>query len=243
MHRDTYLAHLARDGGRMATLAAGDLDVPVPTCPGWKLVDLIKHTGFVQRWQTAAVRDDVGTFPDESTWRHGPATAQSWAEWFQAGVDDAIAAMSAVEGDERRWTWCEPDQTAQWYFRRITQETLVHRLDAELAAGGVTDVDPVLAVDGIEEMCQVFLPAATGQPIGGSGESLHLHATDTDGEWTITMHADRVDVARGHAQGDAAIRGAARDLLLQVWGRDPIGDVEVFGDVDVVSRFRAAATI
>lgn len=57
------------------------------------------------------------------------------------------------------------------------------------------------------------------------------------------MHADRVDVARGHAKGDAAVRGLARDLLLQVWGRDPIGDVEIFGDEAVVRAFRAAAKI
>ena len=39
MQRDDYLAHLTRDGTRMADLARGNLDAPVPTCPEWSLRD------------------------------------------------------------------------------------------------------------------------------------------------------------------------------------------------------------
>lgn len=243
MHRDQYLEHLARDGRRMADLARGDLGVAVPTCPEWTLRDLLEHTGQVHRWLTEASRGNPARPTRASI--QVPADAQSIADWFRAGIDDAVAVLSKLEPHEPRWTWAKPDggDTAQWYFRRIAQETLVHRLDAELAIGDVTAVDPTFAADGMEEMCDVFLPAATGQAIGGSGESLHLHATDVDGEWTLTLQADRVDVARGHAKGDAAIRGAMRDLLLQVWGRDPIGEVETFGDDAIVATFRAAAKI
>ncbi|HEX4906461.1 MAG TPA: maleylpyruvate isomerase family mycothiol-dependent enzyme [Acidimicrobiales bacterium] len=245
MHRDRYLEQLARDGRRMADLARGDLDAPVPTCPSWTLRDLIEHTGYVHRWQTEACRVDHGDFPDPALHRIAPTDGQSWADWFQAGVDRAVAVMSQVAPDEPRWTWSAPGggETAQWYFRRITLETLVHRIDAELATDDVTDVDPELTADGIAEMCEVFIPAAAGQPIGGSGQTLHLHATDADAEWLLTLHADRVDVARGHAKGDAAVRGTARDLLLLVWGREPLGPVEVFGDESVVATFRAAAKI
>lgn len=244
MDRDAFLTHLALDGARMATLARGDLEAPVPTCPDWTLANLVEHTGFVHRWQTEAARVDRGEFPDGALWRHGPAGGQTLAEWFQAGVDAAVATMSAIDPGEPRWTWAAPGQTAQWYFRRIAQETLVHRIDAELAAGvDVGAVDPAFAVDGVDEVCDVFMPAATGQAIGGNGETLHLHATDAEGEWLFTMHADRVDVARGHAKGDAAVRATARDLLLLVWGREPLGDIELFGDEDVVSRFRTAAKI
>jgi len=244
VHRDTYLAHLERDGRRIAEIARRAPTAAVPTCPGWTVADLVEHTGKVHRWQTEAARHNAGTFPDPAVHEVGPAPGQDLADWFQAGVDAAVATMSQVDPDAPRWTWASAEgDTAQWYFRRISQETLVHRIDAELAVGEVTDVDADFAVDGVDEMCDVFIPAATGQPIGGNGESLHLHATDADGEWTLTMHADRVDVARGHAKGDAAVRGPARDLLLQVWGRDPIGDVEIFGDEAVVRAFRAAAKI
>ena len=154
--------------------------------------------------------------------------------------------MEAVAPGEPRWTWAKPDggDTSDWYFRRIAQETLVHRIDAELAAGGeVSDVDAAFAADGIAEMFEVFIPLAAGQAIGGDGETLHLHATDADSEWLVTLHAERVDAVRGHAKGDAALRGAARDLLLMVWGRDPLGAVEHLGDDSVIATFRAAAKI
>jgi hypothetical protein len=44
MERDDYLAHLAQDGGRMAELARGDLDVRVPTCPDWTLQESVIAT-------------------------------------------------------------------------------------------------------------------------------------------------------------------------------------------------------
>ena len=243
MDRDTYLAQLARDGARMAALAGGDLGAAVPTCPAWTLRDLLEHTGGVHRWMTAATRERTPGPPEESTFSRLVDDGASVSAWFQAGVDEAIAVLSTLDADEPRWTWFPPDQTAGWYFRRIAQETLVHRIDAELAAGGVTDVDPELAADGIAEMCEVFIPSATGQPIGGDGRTLHLHATDADAEWLLTLHADRVDVARGHAKGDAAIRATARDLQLMAWGREPLGEIETFGDEDVVATFRAAAKI
>ena len=243
MDRDTYLAHLADDGRRMADLARGDLGAKVPTCPGWTLEDLIEHTGRVHRWMTAATREQTDGSP-EAAKADDPANGESWGDWFQRGVDEAVRVMSSLDGTETRWTWFAPDQTAGWYFRRIAQETLVHRIDAELAAGGeVSDVDPEFAVDGVNEMCDVFIPSAAGQPIGGNGKTLHLHATDADGEWLLTLHPDRVDVARGHVKGDADLRGSARDLLLAVWGRDPLGEVEQFGDESVIATFKAAAKI
>jgi uncharacterized protein (TIGR03083 family) len=246
VHRDEYLDQLARDGRRIADLARGDLEAPVPTCPDWRLVDLVEHTGFVHRWQTEACRHDHGAFPDPAIHRIGPADGQSWADWFQAGVDDAVATMRQVEPDAPRWTWSAPGggETAQWYFRRIAQETLVHRIDAELAAGAdVGPVDPVFAVDGIDEVFFMMLPISGPEPVGGSGETVHLHATDVEGEWLVTLHPESMTVERGHAKGDAAIRGGARDLLLQVWGRDPLGELEVFGDEAVVARFRAATKL
>ncbi|HUF33609.1 MAG TPA: maleylpyruvate isomerase family mycothiol-dependent enzyme [Acidimicrobiales bacterium] len=243
MERDDYLTHLRRDGHRMADLAEGDLSAPVPTCPDWTLAELVRHTGNVHRWQTAAVRDDPAEFPDPATWRLPPAEGQPLADWFRAGVDEAVAVLSAATPGERRWTWAGPG-TTDFYFRRIAQETLVHRIDAELAAGVEPEpVDPGFAVDGIDEMCDVFIPHAEGQPVGGSGETLHLHATDATGEWLFTMHGDHVEVARGHAKGDAAVRATARDLLLISWGRDPLGELEVFGDESVVARFRTAAAL
>ena len=244
MHRDDHLASLTRDGRRIAELARTDLTARVPTCPDWSLADLIEHTGRVHRWMIAASREQTDGSP-EGAKDDGPADGESLGEWFQRGVDEAVRVMSTLDGTEPRWTWFPPDQTAGWYFRRIAQETLVHRLDAELAAEGcVGEVDPALAADGLAEMGEVFLPSAEGQAIGGTGGTLHLHATDIESEWLLTLLLDRVDVERGHSgAADAELRGAARDLLLMTWGREPIGVVERRGDPSVIATFVAAALL
>jgi hypothetical protein len=120
----------------------------------------------------------------------------------------------------------------------------VHRIDAELTAGvDVTPVDPAFAVDGIDEVLFMMLPISGPEPIGGNGETVHLHATDIEGEWLVTLLPESATAERGHAKGDAAIRGTASDLLLQVWGRDALGELEVFGDESVIARFRAGAKL
>ena len=248
MDRDIYLRHLAADGARMAELArTADLSARVPTCPDWDLKQLLEHTGMVHRWQTLVVRDrlehEPWPLPPELSLQDG----EDVADWFQRGVDEAVAVMGAVDPADQRWTWFPPDQTAGWYQRRVTQETLVHRVDAELAVGeqARTPMDPALSVDGIDEFVDVFIPAAEmeGQKIGGTGQTLHLHATDAEGEWLLTMHETRVEVQRGHAKGDAAVRGPAGELLLFAWGRDPSPSLEVFGDPSVVEAYTTAARL
>jgi hypothetical protein len=97
----------------------------------------------------------------------------------------------------------------------------------------------VVAVDGIEEMFDTFVPASPPEPtLGGSGVTLHLHATDIEGEWLVTLHSDHITIDRGHAKGDAGVRGTALDLLLFVWGRD-LGGLERFGDDAVIARLFA----
>lgn len=230
MHRDEHLAHLAADGGRIAAIAASNPDAAVPTCPGWTVADLAEHVRTTLLFLGEAARQN--TSPDLSD-VHSPDVADA--------LGRTLATLSALDADEPRWTWVKPmgGDTAQWYFRRIAQEILVHRLDAELAIGDVTDVDPALAVDGIDEFNEVFVPLSSGIA-DTNGETLHLHATDTEGEWLLTMRPEGITATTGHAKGDAAIRGTARDLLLMSWGRAPLGEIETFGDDEVVRRFREA---
>ena len=59
------------------------------------------------------------------------------------------------------------------------------------------------------------------EPVDGLTGSLHLHATDTDGEWYLGLAPDRLEHRREHAKADAALRGTASDLLLWLVGRRP----------------------
>ena len=66
--------------------------------------------------------------------------------------------------------------------------------------------------------------------------TVHLHATDVEGEWLVTHGGSTVTVEHGHAKGDAAMRGTAGDLHPWLWGRVPLDRLEVFGDPAIAER-------
>jgi predicted lipid carrier protein YhbT len=107
-------------------------------------------------------------------------------------------------------------------------------------------VPAALAADGVGELLEVFLaPHSEGEPVGGRGESLHLHATDTEGEWRLRLLPAGVEVGQGHDQADAEVAGGASDLLLFLWGRGEASPLKRAGDPALLPRVRelaAAAT-
>ena len=115
--------------------------------------------------------------------------------------------------------------------RRIAHETAVHAWDAGDAAGSRQPLDADLAVDGIDEFFEIFTPLTPGAPIEPV-TTVHLHATDRDGEWLISVGGGLFQIERGHAKGDVAVRATASDLLLLLWNRVELGGdgFAVFGD-------------
>jgi uncharacterized protein (TIGR03083 family) len=125
----------------------------------------------------------------------------------------------------------------------MAHETTIHRVDAELAAGRpVGPIAPDLAVDGIDEVLTVFVPVFGPDRSPGDGRTVHLHATDTEGEWLVRFDPGAVTVETGHAKGDAAVRGPAGELLLWLWGRRPLDGLEVFGDRDAAEALRTVTS-
>ena len=132
-------------------------------------------------------------------------------------------AAAAPEAEIKTWAGLQPPS---WLLRRMTHELAVHRWDAEAAGGDPQPLDAAVAEDGIDELLQEFVPAAD---LGRVGGTLHLHATDGDGEWFIET-VDGLAWSRAHEKGDVAVRGRTSDLLLFLWGRAGLDDVEVLGD-------------
>jgi len=108
------------------------------------------------------------------------------------------------------------------------QEAAVHRWDMQSAASDSTPdpIAPEVASDSIDEFLFVSLPWGVDdtRPLPGS---VHLHCTDTEGEWFIepSGHVDRA-----HAKGDVALRGTASDLLLALYKRIDVDALDVVGD-------------
>jgi uncharacterized protein (TIGR03083 family) len=236
-----FIAALRSDGAALARAAEKGLDAAVPACPGWTVADLVRHTGQVHRMRIDIVGDRLQERPGL---RQAPPDAEL-LPWFSAGVAELAGLLEHADPATPVWTFYPPDRTVGFWIRRMAHETSVHRVDAEAAHGDAQPVAPAeLAADGVAEALDVFLTRRlAGTDIGGSGETLHLHATDAPGEWLLRLHPDRVEVERGHARGDAAARGTASDLLLYLWGRVGAERLEVFGDAGVVTRVRELAAL
>lgn len=212
-------------------LRTADLATPVPTCPGWSLLQLMRHVGRGDRWAAEIVTTRASGPVDPRSVEGGkpPDDLDGALAWLGESPRKLLDAV-AVEPDAPVWTFTGP-KPAQWWVRRRLHESTVHRGDAALALGVPYEIDPAVAADGIGEWLGL-VAARADRPILPVGATLHVHVTDTAGEWTVTGGATGVTVAEGHAKGDVAVRGAAADLLLGIVRRIPADDerLEVLGD-------------
>jgi uncharacterized protein (TIGR03083 family) len=228
-----------------ARLPVGRDRTPVPSCPGWDLAALQEHLGQVHRWANLILTTKPEKRPVRDRTPLGPGADRH--AFVAEGAAELRERFLAEDLDEPVWTFVGR-RPARWWLRRQAQETTLHALDAidatgegDLAGHGL-EVSPELAVDGVDELLDVFVPLSTDSAsFGGTGETLHLHATDADGEWLVRFEPDAVTVTREHAKGDVAARGPALDLLRLIWGRTPGPGLTVFGDATILDRFRASS--
>jgi len=228
---------LRREGDALAAAArTAGIDAVVPSCPDWQVADLLAHLGRFHRW-IADIVAAGGTDPaDHRADAEPPAPAERLA-WFEEGVDRIVDALRAAEPASPAWSWTT-DNTAGFWARRQANQTAVHRFDAQLAAGDPQPIERALAVDGIDEFFMLIPFWRGASQVAGGGESMHLHATDGDGEWLVRLGADGVVVTREHAKGDVALRAPASDLVLFLYGRRDASAGEVFGDAALLDRWQ-----
>jgi len=241
MEPATYLDAIRTSSMQLVDAAeAAGLDARVPTCPDWVVADLLGHIGRVQRWAAGNAARDPGDdfWPGNEIEIPEPAAR---AAWVREGTDALVVVLDRPP-ETPAWTFLPPPTVAFWQ-RRQAHEAAMHRVDAARTAGGdVAPIDAELAADGIDEWLDLVgkRPWKPG-PIGG-GESIHFHCTDVVGEWVVRLLPDGVTVERVHSKGDAAARGTASDLLCWLQGRGPIERLDVFGDADLLRRWREVAT-
>ncbi len=201
---------------------------------------MVLHAGTTHRWATTLVTTsatgyvppDLGVVPD---------TRDAIVDWFDEGADRLVEVLGATDPDDPVWSWAG-DHHARFWARRMAHETAVHGWDASHAAGTDEPIPTDVAIDGIDEQLDnvPFMVAFRPQvaSLRGSGESMHLHATDGEGEWLIRLTADGIAVSREHVKGDVAARGTASNLMLFLVGRVPPDALEVFGDAMLLERWQ-----
>jgi uncharacterized protein (TIGR03083 family) len=246
METQQYLDQLARNSSLLAdAAAAAGTDAAVPSCPAWTVKDLLDHCVTGDAWARTIVEQGKAG----STERVLPADAdpslhgEALVHAFREGAEALVRELSSADPDTPVWTFSSTNRTASFWQRRRSQETSVHRYDAQLAAGAPTPLDAQLAADGIDEFLTVFLPRLADNFADVGDATVHVHCTDVEGEWLVARRDGELTVTREHAKGDVAARGSASDLLLFLWGRVPADVLEVFGDAELLARFRSAVRV
>jgi uncharacterized protein (TIGR03083 family) len=234
-----WLDAVRSNSGLLARAArTAGLEAAVPTTPGWTVADLIQHTGVRHRWVTEIIE----TKAQERVGRAeipGPGQGDDAVAWFEAGAAGLLSTLEAADPDTPVWTWSSAEPVpARFWFRRVAHETVIHRVDAESAAGDVGPIEPAaLAADGIDELLELVTVRTEGDDPGGLSGSFHFHTTDVAGEWVVVFAGGAMTVRREHAKADVAVRGAASDLELFLYNRRGADGLDVFGDPALVAAW------
>jgi uncharacterized protein (TIGR03083 family) len=230
-----YLEVLSDRSTALLDSAQSDLEASVPSCPGWTVAELVTHVGITWGWAAAIVR--TGTRDDLPSAPEGHDGTEL-VEWAAEQTRQLVAALKDADPDSDCWTFGLPRSRLFW-FRRQALETAVHAWDVQHATGQPEPIGSDLATDGIDEFLAVMLPRQLqNHPDYWTGQSLHLHRTDGEGEWTIRLGPGvALSAEPTHGKGDVALRGAASSLYLWCLNRVPSTDLELFGDRDVADRW------
>jgi uncharacterized protein (TIGR03083 family) len=251
-----YLSHLATDYQRLAEVSAGHLADRVPTCPDWTVDDLVRHVAVVYLHKVECMR--LNASPDP--WP--PDLSAEPALDLLARAYGSLAGELGTRGpDTPAATWYGPDQTVGFWRRRMAQETVIHRIDAELAAGAPTQSIPdELAIDGIDEILAIFLawaceqwPEDFAEPLS-KGDGAVLVSADS-ASWLVSWDSGGVQVTRAHtatapiaaepeqgglsAAAQAVVSGTPESVLRWLWRRAGDEVIEVSGEASKVAQMRA----
>ncbi len=237
-----YLEHLRDDAAQLSGLARSvDLATPVPSCPGWTMHDLVGHCGEVYAHKSAALR--LGRAPvdgDSATAPGGVAVV----DFHDEQVAELVHELEDRGPDAETWTWFPGEHSTGFWFRRMAQEALVHRVDGELATGGtIGPIDPVLAADGVEEVLSWFAghPGVLAHSASRDGAAGEVFVDAGDHAFVVELPDDghvvhEVDPRTGVPTADAVVRGAAADIDLLLWGRPTADAVAEDGEHAVLER-------
>ncbi len=234
MEFNRYLDLLRADARRLTSVALRGLDAAVPSCPGWTVDDVVRHVGVVYLHKIECMRQQDSPEP----WPPELSDCDP-VELLSDSLAELVDELQQRGPASPSYTWYPPDQTVGFWYRRMAQETAVHRVDVELAHGAITPIDAELATDGIDEVLAIMLAGDwSDEPVGeAAGRSARVSAGGHS--WRVGL--DRTEVscaANGEDAADATVSGEPSDVLLWLWGRSPLDRLAVAGDRDTVTALR-----
>ena len=244
MELDQHIAALDRDGRLLADAAErGGLAAPVPSCPPWRIRDLLRHIRYVHWWAGTHVRQassQVITGPSEAELLSGGPPDAELLDAYRAGHRSLVETLRDADPAISCATFLPAPSPLAFWARRQAHETAIHRADTELASGAVTPFDPECAADGVDELVTGFGPRERPTARPRATRTLQLHAADTGDDWHLVIGPDGVGARRGHYEADAVVSGPAQGLYLLLWNRQDIeaASATVSGDTGVLLLWR-----
>lgn len=264
MDNSRFLVCLGADYRRMREVVPGHLSAPVATCPDWTVADLTRHVGQVYLHKVECMRAGGN---EETEWP--PAGLRDDEEpvaLLDRAYAELVAELTTRDPAAPGATWYPPDPTVGFWFRRMAQETVIHRIDAELAAGAAIAPVPVdLAVDGIDELLKVFVGYAvdawgdyfTEALADSPGRAYKIETTATADRpsvtWLVRTSPGRFAVDGGPAgrpaedsAADVTVSGTPTDVLRWSWNRETPGEpsrVTVDGSEEALAEFGRCVAI
>lgn len=241
--KEFWLAALRHEGAAFrGAVTAERLAEPVPSCPGWTVERLVGHLGWVYRWVNGHVVRGVTSKPDKQD-RSAP-TGEAVLPWWDERYAELLATLDRLDPEMTAWNWAPQAKKAVFWHRRMAHETAVHRWDAQVAVGLTEPIETKLAVDGVSEVLDTWLPGGRrGGPTDGKG-LVQLVASDVDHEWLARVRGagiallDTSTIIHEPHKIDAQAVGTASDLQLALWGRVPYDVLETGGDPQLLAALR-----
>lgn len=252
---DDYLRHLQAESARFReVLVDCDPEARVPSCPDWTAADLLRHLGGVQEYWATVLRQRPAGPPDDPD-DSEPGRPESYAalvDHFDTSSEALFHELAGVDPAEETWTWSE-DHTAGFVLRRQAHEALIHRVDAELAAGQLTAIDPVLAADGVDEVLDIMLGGTpTWGTFTGTDRYVRVDIAETDeslwvqlGRFTGTSpdgtayDLDDINVVDARDdEPDVVVSGPAAALDAWMWRRADDTGITITGEESVAEHFK-----
>ncbi|AOS65091.1 maleylpyruvate isomerase N-terminal domain-containing protein [Actinoalloteichus hymeniacidonis] len=242
---ERFLDVMCIDGERLASCVdSAPGDSPVPGCPGLTLAETVQHLGDVYRSTADQTRlpNNREVTPSSGIRSSIPGDSARLAAYLRAGLAEVSGELSAHRPEERCATWWPADASFGFWARRLTHETIVHRVDVQAAAGLRRDhVDTDIAVDGVDEVLTLWFDHQLGE-LAITASRAATVAVRTGGRAWVAYAGPtgtRVRAVDPNAVGpvDATVSGDPFSVYLWLWGRLPDWTVRFEGDADAIAQF------
>lgn len=233
-----HLQGLRTELALVRSALGGDLDASVPSCPDWRVRDLVHHLGTVHRmfrrvadegWMERPPPPDVDDRPD--------ADDDAVVAWSLRQADLLVAALAELDPGAPRWNFTTEHQVGAFIPRRMHHETLVHRWDLQRAFGDPGPIDPEVALDGLCEYLGVFVPRVGGW----AGPAAVIHTVVVGGptlELVVTPGERPATSPVPACEPGVVVTGPSVALLLAWWDRLPLHAHVDAGDAALLMEVR-----